>query len=183
LRSQGLTHTGYVSRPSLPEIHEANRLRAQEEKKRKDVATARRKRLRRKGHKKECNRRQKEGLSPPTTPESTPEESSSSGGMDLSKSDEFEVAMAGSPPPVPQQTGIEASASVVGERRLALATLEKVPVTWADRRSPTPTAGRMVLGTAGGGMLAPVMAAGERTSVPATPAGGRTSAASAETLG
>ena len=79
---QGLSYKGYVSKPPLPEVRATNRLRGQEEKKRKDEAkaTAHRKRERREAHEKECIRREKEGLSPLTTPKSTEEEDSSSAG-------------------------------------------------------------------------------------------------------
>ncbi|XP_039827517.1 uncharacterized protein LOC120689276 [Panicum virgatum] len=133
--SLGLSRKGYVSKPPLPEVREANRLRAQADKKRKDEAkaTAARKRKRREDHEKECTRREREGLSPPTTPKSTEDEDSSSGGVDFSESDDFEVVTAGSPPLVPQRAGVEASASVLGERRLAPATLEKAPAARMDR--------------------------------------------------
>ena len=99
---QGLSYKGYVSKPPLPEVRATNRLRGQEEKKRKDEAkaTALRKRLRREAHEKENKRREMEGLSPETTPESTPEESSSPGGVDFSESEDFVMETAGSPPPV-----------------------------------------------------------------------------------
>ena len=58
---QGLSHKGYVSKPPLPEVHEANRLRQQAEKKRKDTTkeTTTRKRERRERHDKECTRRKR----------------------------------------------------------------------------------------------------------------------------
>jgi hypothetical protein len=72
--SQGLTRTGYISEPSLSEIRAANRLRGQEEKRKKDEekATREKKRLRKEAHDKENKRREREGHSPETTPESTP---------------------------------------------------------------------------------------------------------------
>ena len=122
---QGLSHKGYVSKPPLPKVREVNRLRQQAEKKRKDKAkgTAARKRERREKHDKECARQKREGLSPPTMPESIEEEDSSSGGVDFSESEDFEAVTAESPPSAQQRAGVEASASVLGERRLAPATL------------------------------------------------------------
>ena len=78
--SQGLTCTGYVSKPPLLEIRTVNCVRGQVEKKRKDEAKATRlrKRLRKEAHEKENKRRVREGLSRQTTPESTLEASSSS---------------------------------------------------------------------------------------------------------
>ena len=66
--------------PPLPEVRDANRLHAQEEKRRKDVekVICERKSLRKETHDKENRRREREGLSPETTPESTLEASSSS---------------------------------------------------------------------------------------------------------
>ena len=63
---QGLSHKGYISKPPLPETHDTNRLRGQEEKKRKDEekATHDRKRWRREKHENENRRREREGLSP-----------------------------------------------------------------------------------------------------------------------
>ena len=75
-------------------------------------------------------------------PTSTEEEDSSPGGVDFSEYDDFEVVTAGSPPPVQQRTGVEASASAVGERRPAPAVIEKAPALRTDRMSPTPAVGR-----------------------------------------
>ena len=126
---QELSRKGYVSKPPLPEVREANRLRQQSEKKRKDAVkeTAARKRERREKHDKECARRKREGLSPLTTLESTEEKDSLPSGVHFSESDDFEVVTAGSPPPVPQRAGVEASASVLCERRLMPAVLGKAP--------------------------------------------------------
>ena len=108
-----------MSRSPAPEVHEANLLREQAEKKRKDdaKATALKKRLRREAHEKENTRREREGLSPETTPESTPDASSSSGGVDFSESEDCEMVTARSSPPVQQRTGVEASASAASEKR------------------------------------------------------------------
>jgi hypothetical protein len=130
----------------VPETREANRLHADAVKKRKDKAkeTAARKRERKENHDKACTRAWRKGVPPPSMPESTEEEDSSTGGVDFSESDDFEVVTAVNPPPAPQRAGVEASASVLGERRLAPATLGKGRLAPArvDRRSPTPTAGR-----------------------------------------
>ena len=114
----GLSHKGYVSKPPLPEVREANRQHQQAEKKRKDKAmeTAARKRERRKKHDKECAQWKREGLSPPTMPESIEEEDSSTGRVDFSESEDFEVVTVESPPPAQPWARVEASASVLGER-------------------------------------------------------------------
>jgi len=101
---QGLSRKGYVSKPLLPEVREANCLHAQAYKKRKDEAKAKaaRKRQRKDDHDKACTRARREGFPPPPTPESTEEEDSSTGGVDFSESDDFE-AMTGVSPPQPNK--------------------------------------------------------------------------------
>ena len=66
-RLQGLSRKGYVSKPPLPEAREANRLHAEEVKKRKDEAKAKaaRKREREEEHKQASARARREGLPPP----------------------------------------------------------------------------------------------------------------------
>jgi hypothetical protein len=98
---QGLSHKGYVSKPPLPEVREANRLHAEASKKRKDKEkeTAARKRERKENHNRACARARREGVPPPPTPESTEEEDSSTGGVNFSESDDFEVVTGASRPP------------------------------------------------------------------------------------
>ena len=83
---QGLSHKGFVSKPLLPEVREANCLHIEAVKKRKDKAkeTAARKRERKENHDKACARARREGVPPPSMPESTEEEDSSTGGVDFS---------------------------------------------------------------------------------------------------
>jgi hypothetical protein len=96
-----VSHKGYVSKPPLPEVREANRLHAQLYKKRKDEvkAKAARKRQRKEEHDKACARARREGIPPLPTPESTEEEDSSTGGVDFSESDDFKAVTGVSPPP------------------------------------------------------------------------------------
>ena len=96
---QGLSRKGFVSKPPLPEVREANCLRVLADKKKKDEAkvAATRKRERKENHEKACARAKREGPSPLTTPESTREEDSSTVGVDFSESDDFEVETGESP--------------------------------------------------------------------------------------
>ena len=75
---QGLSRKGYVSKPPVPEVREANRLHAEAVKKTKDKVkeTAARKRERKENHDRACARARREGFPPPPTPESTEEEDS-----------------------------------------------------------------------------------------------------------
>ena len=57
------------------------------------------------------------------------------------ESENFEVVMAGSPPPIQERASVEASTSALGERRLVPAMLERATATRVDRRSPPPAAG------------------------------------------
>ena len=77
-RLQGVSHKGYVSKPPIPEEREANRLRDEAVKRRKDAArdAATRKRGRKERHEKECKIADAEGAPRPATPESTEEEDS-----------------------------------------------------------------------------------------------------------
>ena len=158
-----MSHKGYISKPQLPEVRKANRLRGAADKKRKDEvkAKAARKRQRKDNHDKACARVRREGIPPPSMPESTEEEDSSTGRVDFSESDDFEMVTAVSPPPAQQGAGVEASAMALGERRLALAMLVRTPAVRADQRSPTPAAGRM----------SPASAAGKDSFVSATGGG------------
>ena len=99
--SQGLSHKGYVSKPPVPEDRQANRLRDETAKKKKDAAkeAAARKREREEKHKKACRIAQMEGAPRPPTPESTEEEDSSSGRFNFSESDALEAVTGTSPPP------------------------------------------------------------------------------------
>ncbi|XP_039822813.1 myristoylated alanine-rich C-kinase substrate-like [Panicum virgatum] len=145
-------------------------------------------------------------------PESTEEEDNSTGGVDFSESDDFEVVTAVSPPPAPQRASVEASASMLGKRRLAPAmlgegrlapaTLEKAPaadpptpatgrgspVTAMDQKSPEPAAGRGSPALAAG-QRSPTLAVRRDSATPAAgqglpaPVAGRMFAARAETLG
>ena len=79
LRLQGVSHKGYVSKPPIPEECEANRLRDEAVKMRKEAAkdAATRKRERKEKHEKACKIALGEGRPRPATPESTEEEDSS----------------------------------------------------------------------------------------------------------
>ncbi|CAO2152202.1 unnamed protein product [Urochloa humidicola] len=83
----GLSRKGYSSLPPLPEVRAANRLRAEQEKARKDTAkeTQARKQKRKDDHEKENRKRAREGQSLLPTPESTPEpdDDDSSGGEEF----------------------------------------------------------------------------------------------------
>ena len=94
-----MSHKGYVSKPPLPKIREANRLRAAEKRKDEAKAKAARKRQRKDDHDKACTRVRREGIPPPSMPESIEEEDSSTGGVDFMESDDFEVVTVASPPP------------------------------------------------------------------------------------
>ncbi|XP_039787115.1 nascent polypeptide-associated complex subunit alpha, muscle-specific form-like [Panicum virgatum] len=170
----GLTRTGYISEPSLSEIRAANRLRGQEEKRKKDEekATREKKRLRKEAHDKENKRREREGHSPETTPElgskhrQPRSKAPRPAGVDFSESEDFDTEVAGSPLPIQQRAGIETSALTVGEKRPAPVMIEKTPATTADRRSPTPAAGRRSP-TPTVGRRSPTPAAGGRSPMPA----------------
>ena len=124
-----MSHKGYVSKPLLPDVREANHLRVVADKKRKDEAKAKaaRKRQRKDDHDKACARAQREGIPPPSMPESTEEEDSLTGGVDFSKSDDFGMVTGASPPPAQRGAGVEASTMTLGERRLVPATLVGCP--------------------------------------------------------
>ena len=177
---------------SLPEVCEANRPHAETVKKRKRMTkeTAARKRERKENHNKACARAWREGVPLPSMPEFTEVEDSSTSRVDFSESDEFEVVTGASLPPAQRGAGVEASTMTLGERRLVPATPVMMPTARADRRSPTSVTGRRspapAMGwrspapAAGGGSPMSAAAAGRQTSASATPAGGRTSAASTE---
>ena len=76
MRSQGVSHKGYTSKPPVREEREVNRLHGEAMKKKKDAAeeAAARKRKRKENHKKECKIARAEGKPWPATPESTNEE-------------------------------------------------------------------------------------------------------------
>jgi hypothetical protein len=98
---QGVSHKGYVSKPPVPEDCQANCLRDEAVKKKKNAAkkAAARKREREERHAKECKIAHAEGAPLPSTPESTGEEDSSGGELNFSESDDDEaVTGAGSPP-------------------------------------------------------------------------------------
>ena len=72
-RLQGLSHKGYVSKPPIPEARQANCLRDEVVKKKKDAAkeATARKRDRKEKHDKVWRIAQMEGTPRPPTPEST----------------------------------------------------------------------------------------------------------------
>ena len=143
-RSQGLSHKGYVSKAPVPEDRQANRLRDEAVKKKKDAAkeATARKRERKEKHAKACKIAQAEGAPRPPTPESTEEEDSSSGGFNFSESDDFEVVTGASPPSAHRGAGGEGSMMLLGEVRLAPGSLVELPETKMVRRPPTPVAER-----------------------------------------
>ena len=73
LHLQGVSHKGYDSKPPVPEEREANRLRDEVAKKKKDAVkkTADRKRERKEKHARECKIAEAEGALRPAAPEST----------------------------------------------------------------------------------------------------------------
>ena len=96
---QGVSHEGHVSKPPVPEEHEANRLHGEAVKKKKDAAkdATTRKRERKERHARECKIAEAEGALRPAMPESTEEEDSSDVELNFSDDDEA-VTGTGSPP-------------------------------------------------------------------------------------
>jgi len=198
-RSQGVSHKGYVSKPPVPEDRQANRLRDEAVKKRKDAAkgAAARKREITEKHAKTCKIAQTEGAPRPTTPESTEEEDSSGSEFNFSEPDDYEVVSGVSPPSAPRGAGGEGSTVMLGEARPTPGSLTEVSASRTEPRSPTPAAGRgspapaasrrspapavgRRLSTPTTGQRVPSPAAGQGSPVPA--AGGRTPASAAPTV-
>ena len=96
---QRVSHKGHVSKPPVPEEREANRLRNEVAKKRKDAAkdAATRKRERKERHAKECKIADAEGAPRPSTPESTEEEDSSDVELNFLDDDEAATGAGSSP--------------------------------------------------------------------------------------
>ena len=136
---QGVSRKGYVSKHPVPEDRQANRLRDETVKKKKNAVkeAAARKRDRKEKHTKACKIAQAEGAPRLPTPESTEEEDSSSSGFNFSELDDLEVVMGASPTPTPRGAGGEGSLMVLGEVRLALGALVEPPAMKTERRSPT----------------------------------------------
>ena len=99
MRLQVVSHKDYVSKPPVLEECEANRLRDDVAKKKKDVAKkpADRKRERKEKHARECKIAEAKGAPRPATPEPTEEEGSSDVELNFSDDDEA-VTGAGSLP-------------------------------------------------------------------------------------
>ena len=85
-RLQGVSRKGYILKPPVPEDSQANRLRDEAAKRKKDAAkeATARKRERKEEHAKASKIAQVEGAPQPPRPESTEEEDSSSGGFNFS---------------------------------------------------------------------------------------------------
>ena len=188
---QGVSRKGYVSKPPVPEDRQANRLRDETVKKKKNAVkeAAARKRDRKEKHAKACKIAQAEGAPRLPTPESTEEEDSSSSGFNFSELDDLEVVMGASPTPTHRGAGDEGSSMVLGEARLAPGSLVVVPVARTKRRSPMLAAGQRSPAPAVGrrspapptGQRLPSPAPGRRTPAPMASTGGGGSTASAET--
>ena len=88
-----MSHKGYVSKPPAPEEREANRLRDEAVKRRKDAArdAATRKKERKERHEKECKIADAEGAPRPAMPESIEEEDSSDVVLNFLESDDNEA--------------------------------------------------------------------------------------------
>ena len=153
---QGVSHKGYVSKPSIPEECEANFLRDEAVKRRKDAArdATTRKRERKEKHEKECKIEHAEGAPQHATPESTEGEDSSDVELDFSDDDEA-VTGAGSPP-VYRGASSEDVTVTLGEARLTSGSLVEPPPVRTERGAPMPVAGRR----------SPTPAAGRRSSTP-----------------
>ncbi|XP_039811620.1 uncharacterized protein LOC120674518 [Panicum virgatum] len=179
----GVSHKGYISKPPVPEDRQANRLRDEATKRKKDAAkeATARNREKREKHARACKLAQAEGAPRPATPESTEGEDSSDGELNFSESDDDEAVTGVGSLPAYLGAGGEGSTVTLGEATLAPGPLVEPPAARTERRSPTPAAGQR----------SPVLAAGRRSSTPVTgqrmplPAamssGGGGSAASADT--
>ena len=137
-RLQGVSHKGHVSKPPVPEECEANRLRNEAVKKKKDVVkdAATRKRERKEKHEKECKIALAEGRLRPATPESTEEEDSSDVELNISESDDDEAVTGTDTPPVYRGAGGEEAMVTLGEARLTSASLVELPparTAWRSR--------------------------------------------------
>ena len=162
----GVSHKGHVSKNPVLEEREANRLRDEAVKRRKDAArdAATRKRERKERHDKECRIAHAEGRPRPAMPESTKEEEDSSD-VELDFSDDDEVATGADSPPVYPRADGEGSSTVPGEARLTPGSLVGPPTARTEQRSPTPAAGqRLPASTVGRRSSTPV--AGQRASTP-----------------
>ena len=186
-----MSHKGYVSKPPIPEERQANRLRDEAAKRKKDAAkeATARKRERKEEHAKACKIAQVEGAPRPPRPESTEEEDSSGSEFNFSEPDNYEVVTGASPTPTPRRAGGKGLSMVLGEARLTPGSLVGPPTARIEQRSPAPVAGRRSPTPAAGGTWSTPVT-GQRSSPPATcrrtPAlavstGGGGSAAGAET--
>jgi len=153
-----VSHKGHVSKPPVPEEHEANRLHGEAVKKKKDAAkdATTRKRERKERHARECKIEEAEGALWPAMPESTEEEDSSD--VELNFSDDNEAAMGAGSPPVYRGACGEGSMVTLGKATLAPGSLVDPPPARAEQRSPTPVAGQRL----------PASIAGRRSSTPVT---------------
>jgi hypothetical protein len=135
---QGVSHKGYVSKPPIPEEHQANRLRNEEAKKKMDAAkkAAARKREREERHTKECKIAQAEGAPQPATPESTEEEDSSGGEPNFSESDDAEAMTGAGSPPAYQGASGEGSTVTLGEAMLVPGSQVEPPPRGRSRGRP-----------------------------------------------
>ena len=120
---QGVNHKGHVSKPPVPEEREANCLRDEAAKKKKDAAkkTANRKRERKEKQARECKIAEAEGAPRPATPESTEEEDSSD--VELNFLDDDEAATGAGSPPIYRGAGGEDMTLTLGEARLTQRSL------------------------------------------------------------
>jgi len=152
-----VSHKGYVSKSPVLEDRQANRLRDQAAKMKKDAAKeANRKRERKEKHARECKIAEAEGAPRTATLEST-EEDSSDVELNFSDDDDEAVIDASSPPAYLRADG-EGSSVVLGEARLTPGSLVGSPTARTEQRSPTPAAGQRL----------PASAAGRRLTTPVT---------------
>ena len=128
-RLQGVSHKGYVSKPPISEEREANRLRDEAVKRRKDAArdATTRNRERKEKHEKECKIEHAEGAPQPATPESTEEEDSSDVQLNISESDDDEAVTGTDTPPVYRGAGGEDTTVTLGEVTLVPGSLVEPP--------------------------------------------------------
>ena len=164
-----MNHKGYVSNPPIPEEREANRLRDEAVKRRKDAArdAATRKRERKERHEKECKVTDAEGAPRPATPESSEEEDSSDIVPNFSESDGDEAVTGADSPPAYRGASGEDVTVTLGEARLTPGSLVEPYPARTERRSPTPAAGERSP-TPAASRRSPVPAAGRRSPTPAT---------------
>ena len=120
-----MSHKGYVSKPPIPEEREANCLRDEAVKRRKDAArdAATRKKERKERHEKECKIADAEGAPRPATPESTEEEDSSDVVLNFLESDDNEAVMGADSPPAYRGAGGEDMMVTLGKARLTPGSL------------------------------------------------------------